>query len=314
MNPRRTSSILSVLALMGVVLFSPSAAVNAQTLTVDCDAGQRLQTAIDQARPGDTVVVSGFCAENVLIGEDAARITLDGQGTATIHNPLPAAPTISILGRGMTVRGFTITGGRNGINVIGGGTAVIDSNVIQETGAAGQPGSGVGINVAQHSYAIVISNTIQSNPSSGVNVIEGSYARIGYRDPADPTTRGNIIRGNGRDAVRVNSVSGASIAGNTISDNTGPGVSVTGASNATVSANRIDGNSTDGIMVTQNSAIQLGGAGSGPSPAPNETAVPNQGFGISCSLNSSVIGRLATLTGASGPRDFDPSCSDNLVP
>ena len=63
-----------------------------QGLTVDCDAGQRLQTAIDQARPGNTLTVSGFCAENVAIGEEAARITLDGQGTATIHAPLPGGP------------------------------------------------------------------------------------------------------------------------------------------------------------------------------------------------------------------------------
>src|SRR5439155_22915500 len=105
MSPRRIGSMLRALALMGLVAFSPYAAVKAETLTVDCDAGERLQTTIDQARPGDTIVASGFCAENVTIGEEVARITLDGQGTATIHGRLPGQAPIQILGRGMTVRG-----------------------------------------------------------------------------------------------------------------------------------------------------------------------------------------------------------------
>jgi hypothetical protein len=42
--------------------------------------------------------------------------------------------------------------------------------------------------------------------------------------------------------------------------------------------------------------------------------VPNQGFGITCSFNSSVVGYLATLTGVAGPREFDPSCAIDLRP
>ena len=301
-----------LLAMTVVVLMSTSVA-RAETVAVNCDGGQRLQATIDQARPGDTIVVSGFCAENVVIREEAMRITLDGQGAATIHGRLPGPPTIVVLGRGITIRGFTITGGRAGVTVIRGGTAVIDSNTIKETGIGGQPGSGDGVNIAQGgSYAQIINNTIQFNAVAGIRVMEASFARIGFLDPADPVLRGNVIQNNGAVGVLLDRSSGASIAGNTISGNAGPGVSVGGASYALLAANRVDANSSNGVTVRQNSAVQLGG-GAGLLDPPNDTEVRNQGFGISCALNSSVDGRLATLTGTAGALSMDSSCASNLV-
>jgi len=143
-------------------------------------------------------------------------------------------------------------------------------------------------------------------------VIEGSYARIGVIVPT--IARGNVIRGNGTNGgVNVSRSSGARIGGNTITDNIGSGILVDGASHAVVSSNRIDANGANGVTVTQNSAVQFGGD-IGILAEPNDTGVPNQGVGISCSLNSSADGRLATLTGIAGARGFDSSCTDNLVP
>ena len=63
--------------------------------------------------------------------------------------------------------------------------------------------------------------------------------------------------------------------------------------------------------MSQNSYVQLGGE-AGILNAPNDTAVPNVGFGLHVSLNSSVDGRLATLTGADGAKKFDRSSTDAL--
>ena len=38
-----------------------------------------------QVKPGDTLLVSGTCNENIDLGEEVHGITLDGQGTATIN-------------------------------------------------------------------------------------------------------------------------------------------------------------------------------------------------------------------------------------
>src|SRR6266849_377607 len=169
----RWTGLTGALTVLGAVLFSASPVARADAIAGDCGAGEHVQAAIDQARPGATVVVSGFCDEHVTVREEAARITLDGQGTATIHGPNPALAVITVLGRGITVRGFTLTGGEEGIVVGRGGTALIDGNTIQDTTTI--PGStqgGQGINVAQHSYAVVLNNTIQSNPTQGIVVHE----------------------------------------------------------------------------------------------------------------------------------------------
>lgn len=103
--------------------------------------------------------------------------------------------------------------------------------------------------------------------------------------------------------------SGASLVGNSISENDGPGVSVRAASHADLAGNHIDGNGSDGVTVTQNSYVQLGDVPGILNP-PNDTTVPNVGFGLSCSLNSSADGQLGTLTGTEGVRKFDSSCSN----
>ncbi|MCA1560272.1 MAG: right-handed parallel beta-helix repeat-containing protein [Acidobacteria bacterium] len=210
---------------------------------------------------------------------------------------------VLVAGRNITLRGFTITGGRNGVAVLRGGTALIDSNVIRESAENG-------INVAQHSYARIVNNTIQLHPAAGIRVLENSFARIGFLDLENPVSRGNVIANNGPlGGVIVQRSAGASLVGNSISGNEGPGVSVMAASHADLAGNQIDGNGADGVSVTQHSFAQLG-EGPGIFSPPNETGAPNLGYGLSCSLNSAVDGQLGTLTGAAGQRRFDSSCAN----
>lgn len=277
--------------------------VTPAVVTVNCDAGGKIQPAVNAALPGDTIVVSGICNENVTVRDEASRLTLEGQGSATIHGPNAASATITVLGRNITIHGFTITGGRQGVSVLRGGSALIDGNTIQNSG-------GFGIIVLQIGHARIVNNTIQLNPNAGISIQENSFARIGFLDLGGPAL-GNTIRRNGVAGVVVKQTSGASLVGNSVSDNEGPGVLVSGASHADLSGNHINSNASDGVLVTQNSYAQLGGGG-GILDAPNDTQVPNGGFGLHCSLNSSVGGRLNTLTGARGEKNFDPSCTNGL--
>src|SRR3989338_4538635 len=108
------------------------------TRGVNCDTGQTIQEAVDTSNNGDTVLVSGTCFENVTVGTSRTTVTLDGQGAATISGPDATLDTIDIRGRGITIRGFSITGGRDGIRVFRGATAAnIDGNSIQSTGRNG---------------------------------------------------------------------------------------------------------------------------------------------------------------------------------
>jgi len=145
------------------------------THTVDCDAGQKIQDRIDIARPGDTILASGTCTENVSIPCETLRITLDGQGRTVIRAPGKGDGVI-IRGREITVQGFTITGGRDGIHLSGvaaGASANIVDNVIRSTGRHG-------IHLDHSSVGRIAGNTIEDVHACGIDVAEGSVARIGY--------------------------------------------------------------------------------------------------------------------------------------
>src|SRR5262245_22775268 len=66
---------------------------------VDCDAAGVIMRALEKLRPGDTLSISGACAQNVQISEQDAAID-----------------ALRIYGDRVTVRGATISGGRDGGN------------------------------------------------------------------------------------------------------------------------------------------------------------------------------------------------------
>lgn len=300
-----------VVVLAGLWLFCESPA-SAQT-PVSCGGAGVLQAAVDAATPGTTLLVSGTCSENVVVTEDKSGITLDGQSTATISGPDATQPTVRVKGRGITIKGFIITGGNQGIQ-ISRGTALINSNTIQGTGAA--PGPGIGISIQSNSSARIIFNTIENNPSDGIQVNENSSARIGILAGSDTTASLNTIRGNGGRGIRVTRSSNARIVGNTIENNAREGIRIQRDSQADISSNSINGNASGGITVESNSGVNLGNdTGTGIFDLPNTTTVNNtNGFGIRCFINSYADGRLGSLNGTSGATSFSADCINSLNP
>ena len=126
LTPFATGTLIVVAAFLWIL----SSVAEAATIEVDCSSAT-LQAAIEKAKPGDTLLVSGTCKENLVIHEEVVRVTLDGQGKATINAPDATKHTITVRGRGITIKGFTITGGRNGLMVNDGGQATIDGNTVQ---------------------------------------------------------------------------------------------------------------------------------------------------------------------------------------
>ncbi len=157
-------------------------------------------------------------------------------GTTLACSSDPARIGVSVLGRKITVRGFSISGGRNGIVVVRGASALIDGNTIEDTGARGGPGSGLGINVAQNSWANIINNTLRNNRGIGILVHESSAARIGFQDIAGKTSP-NTIQNNAA-GIQVSRAANARIVGATITGNKGDGIYVERSSHAEVANNK----------------------------------------------------------------------------
>jgi parallel beta-helix repeat protein len=298
------------LFLFAVVLWLVPLLGEAAPLTVDCNAGEKIQPKIALAKPGDTVLVSGTCSENIAIPSEVVRITLDGQGKAVIQAPGTTADAIFIRGKDITIKGFTLTGGRDGIHLSGaaaGASAIIDGNAIQRTGR-------YGIHLDSSSVGRIANNRIENIPNAGIDITENSYARIGFVIPSAPKPGPNTIRNSGNHGIAVSRASSAWIANNTIADNKGGGVFVNRNSQADIVNNTINGNGGDGITASQNSGVNLRSEGTPLREGPNQTdpTTKNAGFGVKCSIGGYVEGPLGTLTGTQGAKEFDNSCIDRL--
>ena len=126
-------------------------------------------------------------------------------------------PAVQVLGREITIEGFTVTGGFFGIAVNRGGTALIDNNTIE--GAAHS-----GVEVSQNSFARVVNNTIRRNRQNGVLVLGSASVHIGVVRSDDELPKPNIIEDNDGDGIHVIRASTARIIGNTLSGNRGSGL------------------------------------------------------------------------------------------
>lgn len=271
----------------------------ARTLTFACGGQKLLTSAIKTLAPGDVLLVSGACNENVVIPEELVRVTIDGQGIATINGLSTSQHSVTIRGSGITIGGFTVTGGLDGINVNRNGAATISGNTIHSVGRDG-------ISVNQGATARITNNSIQNNARVGILVNESASVRIGLLtfdglETIPGGTGPNQIVSNAEDGIRVVRSSSAIILGNNISSNGRDGVLVYRASFSDISSNAIDSNGRHGINVGENSSVRLGeDSGTELDEEPNTTAANNNGFGIFCDLNSTLNGRLGTLSGSNG--------------
>jgi len=302
---------LTRLVGIGALLWLVASTGEAATITVDCNAGEKIQSKLESAKPGDTLVVSGTCNENVRIEVEVQRITLDGQGKATINGADTSAgkDTLYVNGRAITIKGFTITGGgRDGLHIAG-ATAFIEGNTIQRTRSRG-------IFLDRGTFATIFNNKILDNPAAGIMVHENSIARIGFAHPADPKPSPNMIQNNGGHGIYVWRSSTAWIVANTITGNKRNGIWINRNSEAQITGNLISGNGEDAISVSRNSAVILGNEGTGRREGANKTdgQINNGGFGVRCTIGGYVEGSHGTLSGAKGGKDFTSGCIDSVKP
>ncbi len=296
-----------VLAAVFLGLSSSPGRAQSGTHTVTCGPEKTIGQAIKMLKAGDTLLVSGTCNENLTIGQEVERITVDGQGTATINGD-SSANAVTVTGRGVTIRGFVITGGSpQAVSVADGGSAVIDGNTIQFAARNG-------IAVFRNSSADIINNTIQNNPLAGIAIQSNSSSRIGWVGPPNNRISApNTIQNNGAQGVQVYRGSSAQIFSNTIQNNGSHGVFVDRNSQAEIAACTITGNLGDGIRGMRNASVDIGTDATGATPQFDDdtNTGSNSGVGVRCTIGGSVDGRLGTLTGG---KSFAEGCVDSVLP
>ena len=282
---------------------------NAATVSVDCDAGNTMTGAMSSMKPGDTMLVSGTCKEQVSIPPEMVRITLDGQKKTTIQHPGGQAPSPHALynrGKEVTIKGFTVTGGQDGIHLSGPASAVIDGNTVLKN-------SGRGIHIDKGSVARILNTTVQESGSIGIDITGASYAYIGVFIPRVPALGPNTIRNNGGPGINIERTAGAWIVGNTISNNKESGITVHRNAQADVIANTINANGGDAITVSYNSGVNMNSEPRKDGPNQTTSGQSNAGAAINCMIGGYVDGPPGTLAGTKGAKDFDKTCVDRVA-
>lgn len=137
--------------------------------TVDCNAGQSINKALSQAKPGDTILVGGTCHERVVI---TRPVTLDGSASAIIDGA-GVAQAVQAQTTSPEFDGLVVIDGVTGVHLIG--------LTIQNAATNGI--------LAAHGAAVVLRNiTTQNNALTGIVVIDNSTAKA-----IDCVTRSNRL-------------------------------------------------------------------------------------------------------------------------
>jgi hypothetical protein len=302
---------LGVTALTAVALAFGVGTAHA-TVTVNCPpyGGDNLQTAINAASSGATILAKGTCAGHFTIGKN---LTLSGSPTATLNGqgtgrPLTISPGVTVTLNGLTITGGHLTAG--GPPGAGGGilsfNATLTLNNCVVTGNTASAGGGIASGTPGPTQAgmLTLNSTSVTNNVAFEAGAGGILNHNGTAVINDSLLSGNTAPGgggiaNGNGSGGAGGGGSLTISGSTISGNTATGGPAGGAggianggsltmSNSTVSGNRAVGGTGGGIF-NHGTATITGSFITG-NLAPNDTE-GDQGFGGGiASMNFGVDG------------------------
>ena len=255
-------------------------------------------------KPGQIILVQAPSREHLLIPSEVQRITVACQAKATICGRDRRRPAVQVVGREVTIKGFTVTGGTLGIAINRGATGTIDHNTVRNAAISG-------LEVSHNGFARIINNTVERNQQHGILVLGSASVHIGIIGTDDQIPAPNVVKDNGEDGIQVLRASTARIIGNTISGNGRNGLTVQQASHADVAGNTFDGNAQHGIRAVGRSGVNLADSAMLLFTRPNTTTKPNGAFGIQCEVGAYIDGPIGDLRGKMGVKDVsDRSCVD----
>src|SRR6266478_6101678 len=146
----------------------------AANLTVNCDNKETIHKAVKllantNPQGPNTISVAGSCRENIVI-QSMDRLTLITKKGASITDRSNGSLVVVDIedSHSVTVQGFTIIGGAQGILCNTASVCYLTGNTIQD-------GAGSGVGVGRGSHAFLESNVIQNyNGGRGATVDDGS--------------------------------------------------------------------------------------------------------------------------------------------
>ena len=211
---------------------------------VSCDRGETIGAALEKAKPGDTIRISGTCVETVVITLD--DLTLAGAEGAVIDGGGGSENVVTIDGaRNLMLTGLTVQNGREGILAVNGALFTATDVTVQDN--------------ASHGIELIRASADFGNVTSRRNVRAGLItARNSSIDVTDVTLVQNLT------GLVIYSNSSVRLFGrNLLSQNATQGwtVGLGGAAFSIGSQIEASDNGAEGLFVLQSGKVQLvGGA------------------------------------------------------
>ena len=307
------------LALAALGLAASALPAAAGTLLVPSKAYPTIQSALNAAKPYDTVLVSpknGGAAYGEAVIISTPHVTLQGQNSPVIDGsklgvivpqalpftPYPAFPNgVEVKADHVAVRGMTIQGFGFGDGAISPIAAAINVGFSVVTGPYSR-------SEVSYSDIEISGNTLQKN-STGLTIqgYTGGYSQTtylkGYR------VLGNLISGNTGGGALLSGasvlVAGNRIIGNQSNGQTGDGLDVTGLG-ITVTGNEVGGSGGSGIDIIEDAATYNPAVNDrkNPNPDPAVTALnyihDNGGSGIEAQGTQTLSGNVIANSAGEG--------------
>jgi len=247
----------------------------AANLTVNCDNKETIHKAVKllantNPQGPNTISVAGSCRENIVI-QSMDRLTLITKKGASITDRSNGSLAVVDIedSHSVTVQGFTIIGGGEGVNCGSASVCYLTGNTIQD-------GAGSGVGVGRGSHAFLESNVIQNyNGGRGATVDDGSQM----------FSSNDIFQGNELGVVLGDGV--YFVASNPSILNNGVGI-LAAASNLLIHGGTISGSTGNGMTMLGGSTVVF---------RDGATVIGNGGDGVHLEDASFAGFQSATVTG-----------------
>ena len=267
-----------------VVMGAASQCAQAANFNLNCDRNERINktlrlVAMTNPQGPNRITVTGSCKENVKIQSMDRLILITKTGASITDRSNGSLAVLDIEdSHSVTVQGFTINGGAQGILCSTASVCYLTGNTIQGPGH-------FGVNVLAGSRAFLESNVIQN------------WGRGAFIDrSAEVFSSNDVFQGNGGSAIVVINRSYFESLNSSLNNN-GVGIEA-GGSGVFLGGGTISGNSSDGVRVLAASEAIFSGP-TGP------TITANGGVGVQVIDGSFAAFLAANITGNLGGLDID---------
>ena len=152
-----------------------------ETYGVDCGAGETIKDAMDQAQPGDTIMIAaGTCNENVVVNKDGITLAGAGQDATVIDGTGIDASAVLVKGQqNVVIKDLTVQKGLVGVHVGLGASAWLENVTAKDSRSLAGHTSGYGILIANSSNAVLTGTIVASgNAGNGILLWQGGRASV----------------------------------------------------------------------------------------------------------------------------------------